>query len=627
MDLPKEKDSKLKKIFYFLKKYGYLIICFISLFQLDIILRYAYSDYGITFLFDKIPMLFTFAWCFILTAVAWILPGVAKRIYLIFIMLSYSAFALTHCIMARVFNKFFSFSAINFIGDGASFFDTEYLIIRKIVIASVLFGICAMIFAAVIVPRETYGKIRVITSLSMFVFGILLVFSTKILWLGEKSTISYNNYERNSALYENFTDTRRCLMLTGLYQYSFRDFCMSSGLYNFFDTLTNADKIEELDTYYNSRIIGGENDKTGIFEGKNIIMIQLEAIDTWMITEDFMPELYKIKQSSIDFINHWAPMYIDAGTFNTENIVNTGIVSPFSGYSTNIFIRNAYPYSFANLLRGKGYTAKSFHRSIGEVYNREDIHKNWGYGEYHDGYDMGMKYLNYDSEMLSAYDKMVSDSEKFLSFIITYSAHGPYANSDVAAARKEKTQAMLPAGTDEMIALALSGAYETDVFIGGLFDRLKSDGRLDDTVLIFYSDHYDYYVLNNNLIMEQKNVFDLNLIQSTPFFIYSSDTAPEKVTKVTSSTDILPTIANMFGLREGLKYYFGDDAFSECGGYVIFGDYSWYDGDVYWNSASDYADSEFIVNRNAEIKKRFDISWETMFANYFGAETDRGRGQ
>jgi hypothetical protein len=38
---------------------------------------------------------------------------------------------------------------------------------------------------------------------------------------------------------------------------------------------------------------------TGVFEGKNLIMIQLEAIDTWMLTEAYMPNLCAIKQGSM----------------------------------------------------------------------------------------------------------------------------------------------------------------------------------------------------------------------------------------------------------------------------------------------------------------------------------------
>ena len=41
--------------------------------------------------------------------------------------------------------------------------------------------------------------------------------------------------------------------------------------------------------------------------------------------------------------------------------------------------------------------------------------------------------------------------------------------------------------------------------------------------------------MNNSLIMEQKGVWDPNLITRTPFLIYEKNTPAEKVDKVTSS--------------------------------------------------------------------------------------------
>ena len=48
---------------------------------------------------------------------------------------------------------------------------------------------------------------------------------------------------------------------------------------------------------------------TGIFKGKNLIPIQLEAIDTWMLNET-APNLSKIKSESIDFINHTPAVFV-----------------------------------------------------------------------------------------------------------------------------------------------------------------------------------------------------------------------------------------------------------------------------------------------------------------------------
>ena len=57
---------------------------------------------------------------------------------------------------------------------------------------------------------------------------------------------------------------------------------------------------------------------THLLAGKNVIMVQLEAIDTWMLQEAYMPNLAKLKSEGLVFTNHYTPAYISAGTFNTD---------------------------------------------------------------------------------------------------------------------------------------------------------------------------------------------------------------------------------------------------------------------------------------------------------------------
>ncbi len=74
-----------------------------------------------------------------------------------------------------------------------------------------------------------------------------------------------------------------------------------------------------------------DNEYTGLLAGKNVILVQLEAIDTWMLQEAYMPNLSKLKAESISFTNHYTPAYITAGTFNTEFMTNTGLLPATGG--------------------------------------------------------------------------------------------------------------------------------------------------------------------------------------------------------------------------------------------------------------------------------------------------------
>ena len=83
-------------------------------------------------------MPFTLGWALLLTGVAAILPGVAKKIYMGVVTFAVFALCIVHGIYINMFRKFFSFSDIVFAGDGAAFADLSYLVIRKLLLAFIL---------------------------------------------------------------------------------------------------------------------------------------------------------------------------------------------------------------------------------------------------------------------------------------------------------------------------------------------------------------------------------------------------------------------------------------------------------------------------------------------------------
>ena len=88
--------------------------------------------------------------------------------------------------------------------------------------------------------------------------------------------------------YKDFTDSNRCLLLAGLYQYTVRDFVVSFGLE------ASPVDLNSLDQFYEERAgqVSGENEYTGLYEGKSLLMVMLESIDTWLLTPEYMPNLY-----------------------------------------------------------------------------------------------------------------------------------------------------------------------------------------------------------------------------------------------------------------------------------------------------------------------------------------------
>ena len=169
------------------------------------------------------------------------------------------------------------------------------------------------------------------------------------------------------------------------------------------------------------------------------------------------------------------------------------------------------------------------------------------------------------------------------------------------------------ARTDGNYVYAVAGAMETDQFVAELLAKLEASGHLDDTALVFYADHYNYYMMDDPLNMELKGVDNMNMLQHTDFFIWSADLDAVQVDKVTSTLDVLPTVANLFGLDTTGAFLAGHDGLGDQGGYVFFADGSWYDGTTYWSSKSGGGDAA----RTAEINQTNALSNRVLAGNYY----------
>ncbi len=599
-----------------LREISAAILYFISILGIDLIFRAFFAGNNKTEIKSSVPFIFTICWCVILSAVSLLLPRIIRRIYYILTALVFAVFALVHAFFDSFFGTYMSLSATTFAGEGAAYFEWSYFDISKKLVVLLVAMVMISVFAALILPKIKYNVLRVIIPILVFALAVVGITTLIDRTFTDEGGIKWNSTRSLSDTYDEFTDTQANMHICGLYHYTYRDFMISTGLQDLSMKLTSKGIIDELDAYYASKEIDADNEMTGIFKGKNLILIQLESVDTWSLTEVAMPNLYKIQQESIDFTNYYAPKYLWGATFNAENIVNTGMVSPLNSSKMTYFTDVSYPYSLPALFQKEDYTVNSFHRSNSGTYSRGEVHENWGYTKYHAGYDMQLDNYNMDSGLMKAYDLFTPDGS-FMSFIITYTGHGPFSAEHEAVKKYEDIiRSQLPEDAEDEYVYALCNAYETDVFIGQLFEKLDSDGLLENTVVAFYSDHYNHYVTDAAILAKYKGTDNTNLYCKIPFFIYSKDTEAMSVDKVIATYDILPTLVNLFDLDTDGRYYIGNDAFSENGGYAFYSDRSWVDKDMYFNISSSEA-TELSASRDAEITERLNASWNAIKIDYF----------
>lgn len=606
-----------------------------TLFALDFSFRAIYAHVAIASVWHLTPNTFTLCWGILFTVAAILLPGLLKKIWM-GVVLFFSAFLpLVHAVIHKVTDNFLAFSDLAFAEDGVSFMSIEYLRIPwQMYFFSVILTAVG-VFAIILAPKkQTYPPLKWgLSGVAILVSVITIAAQHNAYDISTNKRFTWlDTYDPTSiqAIYTDFTNANECLIFCGGPQYTFQS--LTQGLTT---QLNRAKMMEKLDEYYGShQKTCKPNEMTGLFRGKNVICILGESIDTWLLDERIMPNLYALQQQSIDFTDHYTPLFLTAGTFNTEFALNCGYYLPATGTSAQTYATNVYPQSLANVFRRNGYTANSYHQLDGHFYNREVVHLTWGYESYNDWDDLqyeGSEYLDTALTQPDVYAKIVHD-EPFVSYVITYSGHGPYntaversqiiSESHLTAARQIAAATGVTtanADTWSQYQIAIAHAMETDEMIGQLIENMTADGHIDDTVILFFGDHYSKYLTDTEFVMDLKGAWDMNSICRTPFFIYSKDLGEHiEVTKTTASADMLPTLLNLMGFAYDPTYYAGSDAFSEYGGFVVFRDYSWYDGTTWWTPYDDpETETEEIREMSRVVREYINASWDTIKTNYF----------
>lgn len=389
--------------------------------------------------------------------------------------------------------------------------------------------------------------------------------------------------------------------------------------------------LNNINNYLINNTITDYNDHTGMFEGKNLIVIMMESVNEIFINPDLYPNFYKMYSEGISFTNNYSPRN-SCATGNNEFSAMTGLYSIQNNCTANIYRDNTYSTAIFSLFNNAGYKTSSMHDYTEYYYYRNTIHTNMGSGRYYGVQDLGIPYFNEyknwasDEDFMDvAMDITLSDTtEPFMLWLTTVSSHQPYNQSSVEGDK----YLSITEGTDypDDLRRYMSKLKTLDNALGILLDRLESAGILDDTVIVLFGDHYPYGLKDTTI--NQVLDYDLNDYEreKTPLVIYNSEIEPEVVDKYTSYVNLTPTIANLFGINYDPRLYMGSDVFDEnYWNLVAFADGSWKNDLVYYNAATSevkyYTDElvsyEEIRRINGIITAKMQMSSAIIQNNYY----------
>lgn len=615
------KKEVFNKIKIFIKKYYYILILISPFVLIDVFTRYKVKFYG---LLKLVPNLFTITWIILfLSIVLFQKKRSAKITYIIFFIISLALYLVNNVYFSMT-GVFFDFSLVALAGEGSSYLLDS---IKNTDISVYLFLIPIFItFIWGIKRLPDNNKTNYKTLIIGFIVFLTLHLVTPLFLGKANEELTWSTWRNPKNIYLSFNDNNKSMTVAGLYEYTIRNFYIT-----YLKTDNEENEIEEefLKEEYSKESEKVKNKYTGTYKDNNLVIIQLEGIDSWLINKNDTPTIYKMMKNSINFTNHYSYYNGGGSTFNSEFAVNTGFITPLS-YTQNAytFNKNTFSYSLAHLFKNEGYTVNAFHMNTLEYYSRGANYKNWGYDNYYGLIDMfsyknNEHYLDRELILNEEFSKLMFPEEKFVDYIITYTNHMPFSSE------KGNCKMLLDIDSkDNNVSYDLNEedcarrqAKETDYMVELLLNKLREKDLIDKTTIVIFTDHYLYTLSDKTILNKYKNTSN-NLINNTPFFIWTNNKDKKTIKSVTSQLNILPTVLNLFGIDYNPNYYIGEDALNNnYNGLVFFSDYSWYDGNVYVDGGivtnKKYIKASVLEEKNYYVNYLIKKNDLTLKYNYF----------
>lgn len=358
----------------------------------------------------------------------------------------------------------------------------------------------------------------------------------------------------------------------------------------------------------------GNSQYEGVFAGKNLLLIQLESMNNFVIGlkvevdgewVEVTPNLNKMLSSSVYLNNYYTTVGI--GNTSDSDFTNmTGLYPVGSIYTVYEYANVLYP-SLPRMFKDEGYRTFSSHANTGIFYERAKLFpKLFGFDQHYAEEDFDISeaqlihtWLNDVDFLKNTIDLMADDasSQPVFTYALTISAHIPYRQPTDSVATEGwfvGKPNLLPQDFEIVENDSLNSQFVgylehisyADYAIGEAMAYLETSGLADDTIVVLYGDHgcgldiYDMFYENNEIFQNEINdlivdsglptqiLLERQMLSNIPFIIFNPNYEEEStllpaqtISLVRGTTSMVRTMASLFGLDP--EYYFGVDALSD----------------------------------------------------------------
>lgn len=374
-----------------------------------------------------------------------------------------------------------------------------------------------------------------------------------------------------------------------------------------FDSLMSKAKgdLKDMDKYVKQTESSSRNKFTGLFKGKNLILICAEAFHDAVVSEELTPTLYRMIHNGFYFSNFYQPTW-GGSTSSGEFSFLMGLIPTYSIDTVmKVHDHNNY-FTMGNQMQRLGYYTGAYHNGTYDFYDRQLTHENFGYN-YWLGMGNGLEEItNNDSSDSALFDKTLEtyvDKQPFSMYYMTVDGHSEYTpESKRAYENWDYVTSVIGEDMSDTVIAYYCYQYRLELALENLVEKLDGYGILDDTVICICPDHFPYGLAegayNNDEdyfseLIGEENVDHLTQDRNS-MVLWSSCLEEGKelsryqceISSPTSSIDILPTLSNLFGLEYDSRMLVGRDVFSDRSALVVWLDYSWLSSKGYYEASS-----------------------------------------
>ena len=393
-----------------------------------------------------------------------------------------------------------------------------------------------------------------------------------------------------------------------------------------FDKATSNNDIKKINDYMKNNPGTDKNEYTGIYNGYNLIYIVAESFSEIAVSEELTPTLYKLTHSGFIFDNYYTPNTLS--TIGGEFQALTGLYPDSSILNTWRKGNNYFPYGLGTIFKDLGYKTYAYHNNWYGFQDRHKYLKSQGFTNYIGCYNGMEKRMNCkrwpqsDLEMMKVTMKdYVNNPEPFLAYYMTVSGHFSYNFSDNSMASKNKKYVNnLNLSTSAKAYVATQ--IELDRALEYVINTLDEAGKLDNTIIVLMADHYPYKLdtktINTLSSYKRDSVVEVN---HNNLILWNNKQEDTHIEKVCMSSDVLPTVYNLFGISYDSRLFTGRDILSTDAGLAIFSNRSWRsDVGTYFTSGSKFTGENidgYVSNMNNVVKNRLNVAKLILKTNYY----------